>query len=419
MDLQHSLAAGLPAERPWYRGATRDQWKAFASAYAGWTLDIMDLMLFAMVIVHMGKDLGFGREAAGVVASVTLVATAFGGLLFGFLADRIGRARSMMLSILCYSIGAALCGLSQSLGALLVFRVILGLGVGGEWSTGAALIAETWPAEHRGKVMAWVQSAFPVGYALAALIAALVLPQFGWRWVFAVGLLPAVLAIFVRRHLKEPRIWVENKVRHSPVETMRQLFSQHRRNTLVTLAFTSAAMCGYWGLFTWIPTYLAASGSEGGLGMDLFRSTSWIVAMQLGAGIGCVLFGYFADRFGRRRSFITFFVAAAVLIPVYASVSSPTGAMLVGVVVAFFSNGFYSGFGPTLAELFPTSVRATAQGFIYNTGRAVSALAPALVGIVSARYGMQACLAMTGVFFLVAAVIVTLWLPETHQKRLD
>lgn len=403
----------------WYRGATSEQWRAFASAYLGWALDIMDLMLFAMVISQVGKDIGFGRDAAGLVASITLVATAGGGLIFGYLADRIGRAKSMMLSIVCYSVGAALCGLADSFAELLIFRVILGLGVGGEWSTGAALIAETWPPEHRGKVMAWVQSAFPVGYALAALIAALVLPHFGWRWVFAVGLLPAVLAILLRRQMHEPQIWLERKERRGLGATFSLLFNEHRRPTLVALGFTSAAMCGYWGLFTWIPTYLSSATKEGGLGMDLFRSTTWIVCMQVGAGIGCVAFGYLADRFGRRISFASFFLLAAALIPAYASVTSPTTALIVGVFVAFFSNGFFSGFGPTLAELFPTPIRATAQGFIYNTGRAVSAAAPALVGFAAAHYGMQASLILTAGFFLVAAVIVIGWLPETLNKRLD
>ncbi|WP_246867414.1 MFS transporter [Diaphorobacter sp. LR2014-1] len=178
-------------------------------------LDIMDLMLFAMMIKYISADLSFDKGMAGVIASMTLLATAVGGLVFGFLADRIGRTRSMVLSILCYSLGTALCGFSQTVTQLLIFRFILGLGVGGEWSAGAALITESWPAQHRGKVMAWVQSAFALGYALAALVAAIVLPLFGWRWVFAVGLLPALFAFWVRRHTEESEIWVQQKQRLS------------------------------------------------------------------------------------------------------------------------------------------------------------------------------------------------------------
>ncbi|WP_457321695.1 MFS transporter, partial [Stenotrophomonas sp. P5_B8] len=188
--------SGDASNKRWWQGATQQQWGTFRSAYLGWALDIMDLMLFAMVIKHVSADLGFDKSDAGMVMSATLLATAAGGLLFGFLADRMGRAKSMILSIICYSIGTALCGLSDTLGQLMLFRVIVGLGVGGEWSAGSALVSETWPAQHRGKVMAWIQSAFAAGYAAAAIVAAVVVPMYGWRWVFAVGLLPALLAFY-------------------------------------------------------------------------------------------------------------------------------------------------------------------------------------------------------------------------------
>lgn len=404
---------------PWYRNATREQWKSFGSAYFGWALDIMDLMLFAMVIGHVGKDLGFGKDMAGEVASVTLVATAFGGLFFGFLADRIGRTRAMMLSIICYSVGAAACGLATSLGMLMFFRVLLGIGVGGEWSAGAALITETWPAQHRGKVMAWVQSAFPLGYAMAALIAAIVVPQFGWRWAFAYALIPAFLAVIIRLYVHEPEIWVQQKERPTFRHSMRTLFGTYRRNTIVSMSFTTAAMCGYWGLFTWIPTYLASSAAEGGAGLDVLKSTLWIVVMQVGAAVGCITFGYIADRIGRKAAFLLFFGASTVLIPLYANVSSQGTLLVMGAIVAFFSNGFFSGFAPTFAELYPTSIRATAQGFIYNTGLAISAVAPAIGGFVAASYGVAAALGVTASFFMVAACIVLFWLPETVGKELD
>lgn len=404
---------------PWYIGATRDQWRSFGSAYIGWMLDIMDLMLFAMMIRYISADLHFDKSVAGVIASTTLLATAVGGLVFGFLADRIGRTRSMVLSILCYSIGTALCGFSETVTQLLIFRFILGLGIGGEWSAGAALITETWPAEHRGKVMAWVQSAFAVGYALAAIVAALVLPHLGWRWVFAVGLLPALFAFWVRRHAREPDIWLNQKSRPTLKQAIASLFGTYRRSTLVGLAFTSAAMCGYWGLFTWIPAYLATPVADGGPGFDLIKSTTWIVIMQVGAAIGFVSFGYIADAIGRRRAFMAFFVGSAIAVPVYVAISSPLLLLVFGPVVAFVGTGFYSGFAPTFAEMFPTSIRATAQGFIYNTGRATSALAPAAVGLFSQGNSVGPALSATAGFFALAAVIVFLFLPETRGADLD
>jgi MFS family permease len=409
----------MPVRRSkWYKGATPDQWRTFTSAYVGWMLDIMDLMLFAMVLRYIGADLHFDKGTAGTIASATLLATAVGGLVFGYLADRIGRTRSMVLSILCYSLGTALCGFSESVAQLLVFRFILGLGIGGEWSAGAALITETWPAEHRGKVMAWVQSAFAIGYAVAAIVAAVVLPHFGWRWVFAVGLLPALFAFWVRRHTSESEIWLNQKERFTAGQTIAALFGEHRRSTVVGLAFTAAAMCGYWGLFTWIPAYLSTPVSEGGPGFDLMRSTTWIVVMQVGAALGFICFGYIADWIGRRKAFMLFFVCSAITVPLYVVIRSPVVLLVFGPVVAFFGTGFYSGFAPTFAELFPTNVRATAQGFIYNTGRATSALAPALVGLLSNGAHIGFALGATGGFFALAAAIVFFFLPETRGEEL-
>jgi MFS family permease len=408
------------AEDPrWYVGRTPQQWRTFASAYVGWMLDIMDLMLFAMMIRYISVDLSFDKGLAGVIASMTLLATAVGGLVFGFLADRIGRTRSMVLSILCYSLGTALCGFSQTVTQLMIFRFILGLGVGGEWSAGAALITESWPAQHRGKVMAWVQSAFALGYALAALVAAVVLPLAGWRWVFAVGLLPALFAFWVRRHTEESQIWMQQTQRLSAGQTLKALFGDHLRPTLICLAFTSAAMCGYWGLFTWVPSYLATPAAQGGPGFDLLKSTTWIVVMQVGAALGFIIFGYIADSIGRRRAFMLFFVASAVTVPLYVAIKSPTVLLLFGPIVAFFGTGFYSGFAPTFAELFPTRIRATAQGFIYNTGRATSALAPAAVGFISQGNSVATALGATAAFFALAAVIVYFFLPETKDGALQ
>jgi MFS family permease len=300
----------------------------------------------------------------------------------------------------------------------MLFRIIVGLGVGGEWSAGSALVSESWPAQHRGKILAWIQSAFASGYAAAAIVAALVVPTLGWRWVFVVGLLPALLAFYVRRHVKEPEIWVNQAQRLSFGQTMGQLFGAHARSTLVGLAFVTAAMCGYWGLFTWIPTYLATPVADGGPGLDMVKSTIWIVIMQVGAAFGFVTFGYIADAIGRKKAFMLFFVCSALTVPVFVMIKSPMALMAFGIVVAYFGTGFYSGFAPTFAEMFPTTVRATAQGFVYNGGRAIAAIAPALIGFLANSYGVASGLMATAGFFGLAAVIVLLFLPETKGAEL-
>ncbi|MCU1561616.1 MFS transporter [Mycetocola sp.] len=403
---------------PWYRGATKNQWRAFAAAYTGWMLDVMDLMIFSFVITYVIAEFNADAGAAGLVASGTLIASAFGGIVFGFLADRIGRTKSMMLSILCYSIGTLLCGFAPNLQMLLVFRIIVGLGVGGEWGAGAALVSETWPARHRGKVMAWVQSAFAAGYALAAIVAAIVIPLGGWRWAFFAGVIPALFAFWVRYNTEEPEIWKKTE-RVSAKGAVKKLFAEHPKAVFTCLGFTAAASCGYWGLFTWIPSYLASPVADGGQGLDLLKSTTWIILMQVGAAAGFVSFGYISDRIGRRKSFISFFIAAATMVPVFMLVKGDVPVIIFGALMAFVGTGFYSGFGPTFAELFPTEIRAFAQGFIYNTGRAISALAPAMVGFLLIAFGPAVALGSTAVFYLVAAILVFCFLPETRGKALE
>lgn len=409
--------APVPAER-WFKGRSPNQWRTFSGAYLGWMLDVMDLMIFSFVIRHVIIEFEGDLGIAGVIASGALVASAFGGVVFGLIADRIGRTKAMMLSILCYSVGAFLCGMAPNLEMLLIFRIIVGLGVGGEWSSGVALVSETWPARHRGKVLAWVQSAFATGYALAAVIVAIVVPLGGWRWAFFVGVLPAVLAFWIRRHTQESELW-EKAERVSSREAFRRLFVNHRKPAIVCLLFTAAASCGYWGLFTWIPTFLATPVAEGGQGQTLLKSTIWIVVMQLGAGAGFVTFGYIADWLGRRKAFLMFFLGAVVMVPLFVTVKGDVPLLVLGAVMSYLGTGFYSGFGPTFAELFPTEIRAFAQGVIYNTGRGISAFAPAIVGFMSLTFGPAMALASTAGFYLLAAVVVFFFLPETKGRDLE
>jgi MFS family permease len=237
--------------------------------------------------------------------------------------------------------------------------------------------------------------------------------------VFFFGIAPALLAFWIRRHAPEPEIWKQQTKRLTLGETFKMLSTEHGRSTAVGFAFTAAAMCGYWGLFTWIPTWLATPVSAGGPGLDLVKSTTWIVIMQVGAAFGFVSFGYVADALGRKAAFIIYFLLSALCVPIYTLISTPTLLLVFGPVVAFFGTGFYSGFAPTFAELFPTNVRATAQGFIYNAGRAVSALAPAAVGFLATSFGLSGALAFTAGFFVLAGLIVLIFLPETKGAELQ
>lgn len=412
------------SNKPWYKEVTPIQWRALLAAGSGWALDAMDVMLYSMILVHVMSDLQMDQTMGGFLATLTLMSSAIGGILFGMVADRYGRTKSLMLSILIYSLFTFLCGFSQTVTQLAVFRILLGIGMGGEWVAGAALITETWDAKHRGKAMGLVQSAWAIGYALAAIVAGVISPLWGWRGVFFFGILPALLAIWVRKGTKEPEIWEKMKAEESAQQKkskpkLAELFSgKVLRWTILGAALSICAQFGYWGLFTWIPSYLGTPIDKGGAGLDILKSTTWIVIMQTGAWFGYVIFGFMADKIGRRKTFILFFVMAALLVPLYGMTNDATRLLILGPFVAFFGSGYFSGFGAVLAELFPTEIRATGQGFCYNFGRGIAATAPTVVGFMATSIGLGAAFGFLAIAFALAALLVILFLPETLGKKL-
>jgi MFS family permease len=406
----------------WYKSITPHQRKALISASLGWMLDGMDIMLYAMVLAHLMRDFGMSTTTAGLMGSLTLLASAAGGILFGVIADRFGRVKALMGSILIYSVFTGACGLSSTIFELAVFRVLLGLGMGGEWASGAALVAETWPSEHRGKALGIVQSSWAVGYALAAAITALVLPRLGWRAVFFVGILPALFTFWIRRHVEEPDIWKQSLIKNKRVSARANLIEIFRRpflkRTLVTSLMNAGTMFAWWGLFTWIPAYLGLPRDQGGMGLSAVKTSSWIIMMQTGMWLGYVSFGFICDRIGRKITYITYLFSAAVLVIIYSSVRQNTALLLLGPFLAFFGTGYFSGFGTISAEIFPTRIRASAQGFTYNIGRGLSALAPFTIGALARTHGLALAFYLTAAFFVFSGC-VAFFLPETKGKPLD
>jgi predicted MFS family arabinose efflux permease len=394
---------------PWYRGATKQQWQTFWAAFLGWMLDIMDLMLYSMVIIYVSQDLAISKSVAGSIASATLIASAVGGLVFGFIADKKGRTKSLIYSIVIYSLATVLCGFSETATQLMVFRIIVGLGMGGEWSAGAALVMETWPVKHRTMVMSFVQSGFAVGYALAALIAGVIIPVFGWKGVFFAGVIPALVTLWIRRTIPESHEWKSQT--HKPtLKEMMGTLGAYKKNLIICLSFTTFAMLGYWGLFTWLPTYLSTPQSAGGPGLNVIKTSTWVIVMQFGAWLGYVLYGFIAKKLGNKYTFFLFFLFSAISVPMYLLIKNETALLLFGPLVAFFGTGYHSGFAPTFSSLFPTSVRATAQGIIYNGSRGISAAAPFIIGQVAMSRGLGASLTLTAGFFAASAVIVLFFL---------
>jgi MFS family permease len=405
----------------WLMEATPVQKRALLAASLGWMLDSMDILLYSMVLATMMRDLGMSQGTAGLMASLTLASSAVGGIFFGVLADRVGRSRALMLSILIYSIFTAACGFSQTIWQLAVFRILLGLGMGGEWACGAALVAETWPAQHRGKALGVMQSSWAIGYGLAAALTFVILPRFGWRGVFFAGILPAMVAFWIFRYVPEPEIWRNSQGRGGAVSPWAGLAAlwrgPQRRHLIVLTCANAGTMFAYWGLFTWIPAYLSLPVERGGAGLDIRQWTAWIIFMQVGTWLGYVSFGYISDWLGRKWTYAGYIFVAAALVPVYASTHDPTYLLLIGPLVGFFGSGYFSGFGAITAEIFPTSVRASAQGLTYNLGRGVSAAAPFLIGALSTGRGLSFAFLLTATSFLFAG-IMALFIPETRGREL-
>jgi MFS family permease len=368
-------------------------------------LDSMDVMLYALVLGQVQRELHLSAAMSGAMMSMTLLSAAAGGIAFGWFADRAGRVRALSASILIYSIATFLCGLTHTAMALLTCRIVLGLGMGGEWASGAALVAETWPAQHRGKALALMQSSWAIGYALGAALVAVIMPHFGWRAVFFVGTVPALVALWIQSRLREPAVWRQE---HSPRPQWSRLFRGPLGfSTLVCATMNAASLFAWWGLFTWVPRFLSMPASQGGRGLGIVMTSEWTIVMQIGTFLGYISFGYIADRFSHKSTYIVYLLIAAVMVPIFASVSNPSALLVIGPVVGFFGTGYFSGFAILTSELFPTAIRASAMGFVYNIGRVLSAVSPWLIGRVSERTGLGFALTLTSAGFLLAALIAT------------
>lgn len=412
--------------------ATPAQRRTLLAASLGWALDAFDVMLYAMVVAYVMRDLHINKATVGFLNTLTLLASGLGGLLFGWIADRLGRTRALMLSIATYSVCSFASGLSTSVQMLAAFRFILGLGMGGEWNTGATLVAETWPTHLRAKAIAVVQSSWAWGYAAAALVAGFILQHFhNWRYVFFIGVAPALVILWIRTKVPESDLWLST--RPTPVGILSEesadladsqsknpypLKPTHLKNALTLLLLNFFGLFAWWGLFTWIPPYLSLPTDQGGRGFSQLSTTTFLVFLNL-AGMfpGYISFGFVADRLGRRPAFFLYLFTAALVVPFYALARRPWQILFLGAILAFFGTGFFSGSGLVGSELFPTRLRARALGLTYNGARMLSSIAPYTIGALSLHRGLSGAFMVCALSFLLAA-ITALFLPETRGRDL-
>jgi MFS family permease len=422
-----TATTAIGADVPWYRTVTREQWRVLAAAKFGWMLDAMDFMLYTMAVGQLRMYFGFGDDTAGMLGTVTLIMSGVGGTIFGYVADRFGRTRALMATILIFSLASLGAATSQTVMQLLFWRAVLGIGMGGEWASGAVLVSETWPAHLRNKAISIMQSGWALGYMMASISAAIILgaPSLGadaWRWLFVVGVIPAFFTLWIRRYVHEPESWTRKPKQTGGPSPFAVIFGRTLLGrTLLIIALGSAVQFANWGLFFWLPAFLARPIEQGGAGMGIVGSLPWIIPVQLGAYFGYLTFGFIADKIGRRQAFVLYMVGAALLVPIYGQMArSPFVLLALGPLIGYFGYGYFSMFGSFVAELYPAAVRATGQGTSYNIGRMAGAVAPFTIGVIATQpgVGIGLALSVTSAFFLLAAVLV-FTLPNRSGEALD
>jgi MFS family permease len=400
----------------WYRTLGQKGKRAFVGAAGGWGLDSYDFQVLPLGLVAITAYFGISTGQAGLLTTVTLLVSALGGVIAGIMADRIGRVRTLMITVVTYAIFTVLCGFATSYETLLVFRALQGLGFGGEWAAGAILVAEYCKPRYRGRAVAFVQSSWAVGWGLAVLVYTLVFnlfsPDVAWRVLFWTGALPAVLIIYLRRRVEDaPQV----EHRERPKNTLAAIF---RRGTFKTTFFAAllatGVQGGYYTLATWLPTYLKKERD-----LTIIGTGGYLAFLISGAFIGYVTGGYVTDWLGRKKTFALFAFLSAVLIVLYTQI--PEGAntviLFLGFPLGFCMSAIFSGFGSYLAELYPTALRGTGEGFTYNFGRAVGALFPALVGFMASTMGVGGAMVFGAIAYGIA-VLALLGLPETRGREL-
>lgn len=421
----------------WRRGVTRYQWIVLLVAWLGWVFDSMDATIYALVLHPSLEDLlqSTGPDAAstetigwygGLIFSVFLIGWAIGGVLFGMLADRYGRTKTLMATILVYATFTGMAALSQEWWHLAIYRFLTALGIGGEWAAGAAIVAETWPEEKRAKAAGILQSAWAVGFFLAAVLN-LLLRGYSWRALFLVGILPAFAALLVRIWVKEPERWTQAHAQElkdgtTPVMTLPALFRGNlARVTWVGTGLAFVAVFGLWGVTSWLPSLVRALPDLQGVPPDAIAgSVSYaIMALNAGALFGYLWFGPLADRFGRRPVFALMCAGSLAMVPLtFFAPHSYAHVLLLLPVLGFFSNGIFAGFPIYLPELYPTRLRATGSGFCFNAGRILASAGPFLTGLLVAALGGfgRAASAIALVYLL--GLLILVFAPETKGRPL-
>jgi MFS family permease len=409
----------------WLQKISANERRAMLAAYAGYGLDGFDIMVYTFIIPTLIALWGMSKAEAGYIASATLITSAIGGWGAGILADRFGRVRVLQLTVLWFAAFTFLSGFTHSYGQLLFTRAMQGFGFGGEWAVGSVLVSETIEARHRGKAAGVVQSSWSVGWAAAALafwaVSVALPPQLGWRVLFWVGILPALLIIYIRRRVQEPEVYLGLRALQARAPASAAASSSFLdifrppllRNTFFATLLATGMLGAYYSVTTWLSTFLETERH-----LSVTGRTGYLLMLIMGSLVGYLASAWLSDAVGRRRSFILFACCAALLILVYTRMPVSGGMLLIGFPLGFFVLGIFSGMGACFSELFPGALRGSGQGFCYSAGRAIGAACPALIGAWSTHVSLGQSIGMMTVAAYGLVVIAAWALPETRGRAL-
>lgn len=415
-------------------GVTRkERWKIMWASILGYAMDGLDVLILSFAMAAIVSEFGLTLGEGGLIATYTLIGTVLGGYLFGIFADYFGRVHTFSLTIIIFSIFTGACAFADNVTHLNILRFLAGLGLGGEYGIGMTLVSETWPAAKRARATAGVAMGWQAGAVLAAILAAVVLPDYGWRGLFLVGVVPALLAAWARHDIKEPPMWVKRKemkkelaARKERGETLTaeeeeqleeakkfplaHLFASPSKTvtTLSLTVMTSVQNFGYYGIMVWLPMILLKEH-----GLTTKSMSGWMIVTVIGMIAGIYVFGYLCDRLGRKIPYLIFYICAAAMVYIYVNLGTPVALLFGGAFLGFFCNGMMAGYGTLLSENYTTDARSTAQNFIFNTGRAVGGFAPAIIGALAQSHGFSAAFALLSCVYVAAAVNVLFFIKDT------
>lgn len=416
-------------------GVTRkERWKIMWASIIGYAMDGLDVLILSFAMAAIVSEFGLTLGEGGLIATYTLIGTVLGGYLFGIFADYFGRVHTFSLTIIIFSIFTGACAFADNVTHLNILRFLAGLGLGGEYGIGMTLVSETWPAAKRARATAGVAMGWQAGAVLAAILAAVVLPDYGWRGLFLVGVVPALLAAWARHGIKEPPMWVKRKemkrelaARKEKGETLTaeeeeqleeakkfplaHLFASPSKTvtTLSLTVMTSVQNFGYYGIMVWLPLILLKEH-----GLTTKSMSGWMIVTVIGMIAGIYVFGYLCDRLGRKVPYLIFYICAAAMVYIYVNLGTPVALLFGGAFLGFFCNGMMAGYGTLLSENYTTDARSTAQNFIFNTGRAVGGFAPAIIGALAQSHGFSAAFALLSCVYVAAAVNVLFFIKDTR-----